>query len=259
MQRGVECGLSTPLRRPPPLLWPRERACAEGRTSRTASPQRGARSVRCCVLSPLLRRTTIAALDLLILEHERLVHTNADGRTLFVDSERNCSELGESALSDGGEPWLAQNRLRRAGGGTTPIGPETSSPLRERSEVMHHSASQCECDNILSWRPDRGKRVLVHPNVDGLGDRYFEIVSKMHGSVKSVVWAKMAHSCGPRTPNLAPFSLSVRESLSRPSAEQGGKNSHRSPALPRHSTSLHRGFQSWAGSTPPARFGNRAN
>ena len=89
---------------------------------------------------------------------------------------------------------------------------------------MHHSASQRECDNILSWRPDRGKRVLVHPNTDGLGDRYFEIVSKTHGSTKSVVWAKMAHSCGPRTPNLAPFSLSIRESLSRPSAEQGGKN-----------------------------------
>ena len=109
---------------------------------------------------------------------------------------------------------------------------------------MHRSASQWECDNILPWRPDRGKRVLVHPNTDHDWNRYFEIASKTHGSTKSVVWAKMAHSCGPRTPNLAPFSLSIRESLSRPRANEGEKNSHRSPALPRHSTSLHRGFQS---------------
>ena len=83
---------------------------------------------------------------------------------------------------------------------------------------MHHSASQCEGNNILQCRPDRGKRVLVHPNTDHDWNRFPKIVSKTHGSVKSVVWAKMAHSCGPRTPNLAPFSLSIRESLSRPSA-----------------------------------------
>ena len=109
---------------------------------------------------------------------------------------------------------------------------------------MHRSASQCECDNILRPLPIGWKRVLVHPNTDHDWNRFPKIVSKTHGSVKSVVWAKMAHSCGPRTPNLAPFSLSIRESLSRPSANEGEKNSHRSPALPRHSTSLHRGFQS---------------
>ena len=164
------------------------------------------------------------ALDLLILGHERLVHTNADGRTLFVASEQKCSKLGDSSLSDGSEPWLAQNRLRRAGGGTTPICPEISPQQRERSEVMHRSASQRECDNILRPLPIGWKRVLVHPNTDGLGDRYFEIVSKTHGSTKSVVWARMRRVCGPRTPNLAPFSLSIRESLSRPGANEGEKN-----------------------------------
>ena len=144
-------------------------------------------------------------------------------------------------------------------GGTTPIGPEISSPLRERSEVMHHSASQRAGDNILSWRPDRGERVLAHPNTDHDWNRFPKIASKMHLDTKCVILDEMAPFCGPRTPNLAPFSLSIRESLSRPSANEGGKNSHRSPALPRHSTSLHRGFQSWAGSTPPARFGNRAS
>ena len=173
-----------------------------------------------------------------------MVHTNADGRTLFVDSERNCSKLGDSSLSDGSGPWLAQNRLRRAGRESTPIGPEISPQQRERSEVMHHSASQWEGDNILRPLPIGWKKVLVHPNTDHDWNRFPKIVSKMHGSVKSVVWAKMAHSCGPRTPNLAPFSLSIRESLSRPRANEGGKKSHRSPALPRHSTSLHRGFQS---------------
>lgn len=188
-----------------------------------------------------------------------MVHTNADGRTLFVASEQKCSKLGESALSDGSGPWLAQNRLRRAGRESTKLDRKISSPLRVRSEAMHHSASQWAGDNILRPLPIGWKRVLVHPNTDHDWRRLFRTVSKMHGSVKSVVWAKMRRFCGPRTPNLAPFSLSIRESLSRPSAEQGGKNSHRSPALPRHSTSLHRGFQSWAGSTPPAGFGNRAN
>ena len=164
------------------------------------------------------------ALDLLILEHERLVHTNADGRTLFVDSERNCSKLRESALSDGSEPWLAQNRLRRAGSGTTPIGPEISPQQRERSEVMHHSASQRAGDNILRPLLIGWKKVLVHPNTDHDWNRFPKIASKTHGSVKSVVWARMRRSCGPGTPNLAPFSLSIRESLSRPSANEGEKN-----------------------------------
>ena len=112
---------------------------------------------------------------------------------------------------------------------------------------MHHSASQRAGDNILSWRPDRGKRVLVHPNSDGLGDRFSKTSSKMHPGAESAVWARMRRSCGPRTPNLAPFSLSIRESLSRPSANEGEKNSHRSPALPRHSTSLHRGTMKLSG------------
>ena len=109
---------------------------------------------------------------------------------------------------------------------------------------MHRSASQCECDNILRPLPIGWKKVLVHPNTDHDWNRFPKIVSKTHGSVKSVVWAKMSPFCGPRTPNLAPFSLSIRESLSRPRANEGEKNSHRSPALPRHSTSLHRGVQS---------------
>ena len=89
---------------------------------------------------------------------------------------------------------------------------------------MHHSASQRECDNILRPLPIGWKRVLVHPNTDGLGGRYFEIASKTHPGAESAVWARMRRSCGPRTPNLAPFSLSIRESLSRPSANEGEKN-----------------------------------
>ena len=89
---------------------------------------------------------------------------------------------------------------------------------------MHHSASQRECDNILRPLPIGWKRVLVHPNTDGLGGRYFEIASKTHPGAESAVWARMRRSCGPRTPNLAPFSLSIRESLSRPSAPLPEKN-----------------------------------
>ena len=109
---------------------------------------------------------------------------------------------------------------------------------------MHRSASQCECDNILRPLPIGWKKVLVHPNTDHDWNRFPKIVSKMNMGTKCVIPDETAPFCGPRTPNLAPFSLSIRESLSRPSAEQGGKNRHRSPALPRHSTSLHRGFQS---------------
>ena len=109
---------------------------------------------------------------------------------------------------------------------------------------MHHSASQCECDNILRPLPIGWKKVLVHPNTDHDWNRFPKIASKTHGSTKCVILDEMQRPCGPRTPNLAPFSLSIRESLSRPSANEGEKNSHRSPALPRHSTSLHRGFQS---------------
>ena len=89
---------------------------------------------------------------------------------------------------------------------------------------MHHSASQWAGDNILSWRPDRGKKVLVHPNSDGLGDRFSKTSSKMHPGAESAVWARMRRSCGPGTPNLAPFSLSIRESLSRARANEGEKN-----------------------------------
>ena len=89
---------------------------------------------------------------------------------------------------------------------------------------MHHSASQRAGDNILRPLPIGWKKVLVHPNTDHDWNRFPKIASKTHGSVKSVVWAKMAHSCGPRTPNLAPFSLSVRHRLSRPRANEGEKN-----------------------------------
>lgn len=89
---------------------------------------------------------------------------------------------------------------------------------------MHHSASQRAGDNILRPLPIGWKKVLVHPNTDHDWNRFPKIASKTHGSVKSVVWAKMAHSCGPRTPNLAPFSLSIRESLSRPRAPLPEKN-----------------------------------
>ena len=57
--RGVGNGLSTPRRSPPPLPFSREPSGDEGRTSRTASPQKGARPVRCCVLSALLRHATM--------------------------------------------------------------------------------------------------------------------------------------------------------------------------------------------------------
>lgn len=89
---------------------------------------------------------------------------------------------------------------------------------------MHHSASQCECDNILRPLPIGWKRVLVHPNTDHDWNRFPKIVSKMHGSTKCVILDEMQHFYGPRTPNLAPFSLSIRESLSRPRANEGEKN-----------------------------------
>ena len=89
---------------------------------------------------------------------------------------------------------------------------------------MHHSASQCECDNILRPLPIGWKRVLVHPNTDHDWNRFPKIASKMHLGTKCVILDEMQRSCGPRTPNLAPFSLSVRESLSRPRANEGGKN-----------------------------------
>ena len=83
---------------------------------------------------------------------------------------------------------------------------------------MHHSASQRAGDNILSWRPDRGEKVLVHPNTDHDWNRFPKIASKMNMGTKCVILDKMQHFCGPGTPNLAPFSLSIRESLSRPRA-----------------------------------------
>ena len=89
---------------------------------------------------------------------------------------------------------------------------------------MHHSASQCECDNILRPLPIGWKRVLVHPNTDHDWNRYFEIASKTHLDTKCVIPDEMQRPCGPRTPNLAPFSLSIRESLSRPRANEGEKN-----------------------------------
>lgn len=259
MQRGVECGLSTPRRAPPLPRFNGERVRDEGRTSRTASPQRGARSVRCCVLSPLLRHTTM------VRSRPSISWTGEIGphQCRWSDTFRR---LLTKLLRIGGifpiwwERAVAGPESSQEGwGGTAPICPEISSRQRERKESLHHSASQWAGDNILSWRPDRGKKVFAHPNSDGLGDRFSKTSSKTHLDTKCVILDEMQHFRGPRAPNLAPFSLSVRESLSRASANEGEKNSHRSPALPRHSTSLHRGFQSWAGSTPPAGFGNRAN
>lgn len=89
---------------------------------------------------------------------------------------------------------------------------------------MHHSASQWAGDNILSWRPDRGKKVFAHPNTDHDWNRLFRIVSKTHPGTKCVVLDEMQHFRGPRTPNLAPFSLSVRHRLSRPRATLVEKN-----------------------------------
>ena len=185
---------------------------------------RGVRGRYDAAYCPLLRRTTIAALGLLVLEHERLVHTNADARTLFVDFWRNCSELGESALSGGSEPWPAQNPRRRAGRGTHIIGPEISSPWREPRDSVYRRASQWAGDNILSWRPDRGKKVFAHPNSDGLGDRFSKTSSKTHPGTRCVIPDETAPFCGPGTPNLAPFSLSVRHRLSRPRATLVEKN-----------------------------------
>ena len=83
---------------------------------------------------------------------------------------------------------------------------------------MHRSASQRAGDNILRPLPIGWKRVLVHPNTDHDWNRFPKIASKMHLDTKCVIPDEMQHFCGPRTPNLAPFSLSIRESLSRPGA-----------------------------------------
>lgn len=71
--------------------------------------------------------------------------------------------------------------------------------------------------------PIGGKKVLVHPNTDHDWNRFPKIVPKMHLGTKCVILDEMQHFCGPRTPNLAPFSLSVRESLSRARANEGEK------------------------------------
>ena len=93
-----------------------------------------------------------------------------------------------------------------------------SSPWREPRDSVYRRASQCECDNILRPLPIGWKRVLVHPNTDGDWNRFPKIASKMHLGTKCVILDEMQRLCGPRTPNLAPFSLSIRESLSRPGA-----------------------------------------
>lgn len=173
-----------------------------------------------------------------------MVHTNADGRTLFSRSERNCSKSWDSSLSDGSELWLAQNLPFWAGRESPKLDREISPQLHLWREQTHHSALQWEGDNILQRRPDLGKKVLVHSNVDGLGGRFFKIVSKTNVGAESVTRCKMVTIPSSRAPDLRSFATPTQQCPARARAEEGGKNRHRSPALPRHSTSLHRGFSS---------------
>ena len=114
-----------------------------------------------------------------------MVHTNADGRTLFVEISWKCSKLRESTLDAASEQWLAQNRLRRAGSGTHILDPIISFQQRERKEFLHHSALQCEGDNILQCRPDRGKKVFAHPTLMVIGGDISKLPPKC-------IWAQNA-------------------------------------------------------------------
>lgn len=124
------------------------------------------------------------------------------------------------------------------------MGPEISPQLHLRSEQTHRSALQWEGDNILQRRPDPGKKVLVHPNADGDWRRLFETSSKSSVGAESVTCCKTVTIPSSGAFQLRSLATPTQQCPARARAEEGGKNRHRSPALPRHSTSLHRGFSS---------------